>query len=387
MYYNHARLVLRTLSLKILRMGDSLSNPVLHSEEQKLAKIVVKAKIKPCVNYAMIYSFKREDYFLMIDILMATYNGEKYLREQIDSILEQSYTDFRLLISDDCSTDKTRNILNEYVEKDNRVVVFLQNKNLGVVKNFEYLMNKVESEYFMFSDQDDFWYKDKIKKSLKRIEEMDCDLVYSDLEVVNQNLDIIYSSYWKLKGFYKKIKKYNNFESLYLNNFVKGSTMLVKSKWIEKILPLPEKSKYILHDYWTALIVSRFGKMAYIDEPLVKYRQHIKNRIGSQRKSDQINDFEEMRNLFIDVKKDHFKTFMSRAEDFDDENLKNLDKIAYQYFYDMKNVKNINIKNSTLFWKLYKYEEFSYNLQNYLILNMPMFAKFLFSIKKGLKRK
>ena len=94
-----------------------------------------------------------------------------------------------------------------------------------------------------------------------------------------------------------------------------------------------------------------------------------------------------MRNLFIDVKKDHFKTFMSRAEDFDDENLKNLDKIAYQYFYDMKNVKNINIKNSTLFWKLYKYEEFSYNLQNYLILNMPMFAKFLFSIKKGLKRK
>ena len=92
---------------------------------------------------------------MKIDILMATYNGEKYLKEQIDSILEQSYKDFRLLISDDCSTDSTRQILNEYVEKDSRVVVFLQNKNIGVLKNFEYLMQKVESECFMFADQDD----------------------------------------------------------------------------------------------------------------------------------------------------------------------------------------------------------------------------------------
>ena len=107
----------------------------------------------------------------MIDILMATYNGEKYLREQIDSILEQSYTEFRLLISDDCSTDDTRNILNEYVKKDRRVIVFLQNKNIGAVKNFQYLMEKVESDYFMFSDQDDIWQKDKIRKSIHKIEE------------------------------------------------------------------------------------------------------------------------------------------------------------------------------------------------------------------------
>ena len=101
---------------------------------------------------------------MKIDILMATYNGEKYLQEQIDSILEQSYGNFRLLISDDMSQDGTREILNKYVEKDKRVVVFLQEKNLGVMQNFEFLMKQVESEYFMFSDKDYVWQKDKIKK-------------------------------------------------------------------------------------------------------------------------------------------------------------------------------------------------------------------------------
>lgn len=151
---------------------------------------------------------------------MATYNGEKYLKEQIESILEQSFGDFRLLISDDFSQDHTREILNEYVKKDSRVIVFLQNKNIGTVKNFEFLMQKVESEYFMFSDQDDIWLKDKIKKSFEKIEETKSDLVYTDLEVVDQTLNLVNPSYWKLKGFEKKVRKYNHFESLYLNNYI-----------------------------------------------------------------------------------------------------------------------------------------------------------------------
>ena len=120
--------------------------------------------------------------------------------------------------------------------------------------------------------------------------------------------------------------------------------MLVKSKWLKKILPLPLKSKYILHDYWTALIVSKFGKIGYIDEPLVKYRQHIENVIGSRRRSDKIDNFDEMRNLFIDVKKDHFKTFMDRADDFDDDNIKKINKDAYKYFDDLKKVKNASFR-------------------------------------------
>ena len=106
-----------------------------------------------------------------IDILLATYNGEKYLQEQIESILNQTYTDFRLLISDDASTDNTIKIIEEYAKKDKRILTFVQKENLGVIKNFEFLLNKVENEYFMFSDQDDIWMKEKIEKSLAKIEE------------------------------------------------------------------------------------------------------------------------------------------------------------------------------------------------------------------------
>lgn len=323
---------------------------------------------------------------MKIDILMATYNGEKFLREQIDSILNQTYSDFRLLISDDCSTDNTREILNEYVNKDKRVVVFLQNKNLGVVKNFEFLMKQVESEYFMFADQDDSWYEDKIEESIKKMDETDSDLVYTDLEIVDENLNILNKSYWAVKGFNKKVKKYNNFKSLYLNNYITGCTILAKSKWIEKILPLPDKSNYILHDYWTAIIISRFGKISYINKPLVKYRQHTGNNIGSKRKTDKINVFEKMRELFLEVKIDHFKTFIKNQDAFEDDNIENLNKESYKYFENLKKVKKINLKNLKLFWNLYKYEEFSYMIQNFIILNIPVLAKPLFYLKKGMKK-
>lgn len=324
---------------------------------------------------------------MKIDILMATYQGEKYLKEQIDSILNQTYQDFRLLISDDGSQDSTREILKEYVAKDKRVIVFLQPKNLGIMRNFEYLMQKVESECFMFSDQDDIWQKDKIEKSLLTMAKNDSDLVYSDLEVVNQDLELIHKSYWKLKGFEQKVKKYNDFESLYLNNYITGCTMLIKSKWLSKILPLPHQSNYILHDYWTALVVSQFGKMTYLEEPQVKYRQHTKNRIGSKKRSDEIQDFDEMRDLFIEVKKDHFKTFMQNPDIFKNQQGKELNKLAFAYFDGLKMQKKCNIKQDILFWKLYKYEKFSYRFQNFLILNRPNLAKKLFSIKKGLKNK
>ena len=180
-----------------------------------------------------------------VDILLATYNGEKYIREQIDSILNQNHKDFRLLISDDGSTDKTIEILQEYKEKDNRIEVFLQKNNLGVVKNFEFLLGKVEAKFYMFSDQDDIWKENKIEKSIEKINE-GFDLVYSDLEVVDENLNVTYESYWKLKGIYNKIKKYNNFESLYLNNFVTGCTIISRKELINSFMPLPNTSKFVL---------------------------------------------------------------------------------------------------------------------------------------------
>ena len=106
-----------------------------------------------------------------IDILMATYNGEKYIKQQLDSILNQTYNEFNLIISDDASLDGTISILKEYQNKDSRIKVFKQDKNLGVVENFEFLLKQVTNEFFMLADQDDIWEKDKIEKSITKLKE------------------------------------------------------------------------------------------------------------------------------------------------------------------------------------------------------------------------
>ncbi len=317
-----------------------------------------------------------------VDIIMATYNGEKYLAEQIESILSQTYMDFRLLISDDKSSDNTRSIIENYAQKDSRIYYFYQEKNMGVIKNFEFLLQKVESPWFMFCDQDDIWKKEKIEKSIEKIKETNAELVYTDLEIVDSDLHIIEPSYWRFKGLYHKIKQYNHFESLYLNNFITGCTMLCKKEIITKALPLPHSSKYVLHDYWIALIASQEGKIAYLEEPLIQYRQHKNNHIGSKRKSDKISNFDEMRNLFIEVKKQHFSVFIQQEEKFKEEKIRILNRQSLQYFEHLEKKQYLNVKNWKLFFKLYQYETWNYKMENFIILNIPIVARILFNIKK-----
>ena len=321
-----------------------------------------------------------------VDILLATYNGARFLKEQLDSILNQTHTEFRLIISDDKSTDKTRAIIEEYAAKDNRIEYHFQKKNLGVIKNFEFLLKKVESDYFMFSDQDDIWKENKIELSLAKLKEDYADLVYSDLEVVDRDLKTIYKSYWKLKGLENKVKKYNNFEALYLNNFITGCTMLSKKKFIDLILPLPTKSKYVLHDYWVSLIVSQHGVLTYVKEPLIKYRQHKDNKIGSRKRSDEITNFDELRYLFIDVKIEHFTVFVENEDKFTSMEMRRLAKEALIYFENLRRVNIINFSKWKLFFELYKYEDFGYKMQNFLILNIPILARPLTYLKKKLKK-
>ena len=322
-----------------------------------------------------------------VDILLATYNGARFLKEQLDSILNQTYSDFRLIISDDKSTDKTKAIIEEYAKKDSRIEYYIQENNLGVIRNFEFLMKKVENKYFMFSDQDDIWKENKIEKSLEVMEKEDADLVYSDLEVVDRDLNTIYKSYWKLKGLDNKVKKYNDFAALYLNNFITGCTMLCKKNFIDLILPLPTKSKYVLHDYWVALIVSQHGKMAYIKEPLIKYRQHKDNKIGSRKRSDEITNFDELRYLFIDVKIEHFTVFVENENKFTSLDVRSLSKEALIYFENLRRVNIINFSKWKLFFEHYKYEDFGYKMQNFLILNIPILARPLTMLKKKLAEK
>lgn len=320
-----------------------------------------------------------------VDILLATYNGERYLAEQLDSILNQTYKDFNLIISDDNSKDSTVRILEDYAKKDSRITFFKQSKNLGVISNFEFLLSKVKSKYFMFSDQDDIWNEDKIEKSLKKIEETNSDIVFTDLMVVDDKLNVLFESYWSLKGFKEKILKYNRFEALYLNNYVTGCTMLMKKEVISKALPLPKKSKYVLHDYWIVLITSQSGKVEFLNEATIKYRQHKNNRVGSKKKTESLKELSEIRKLFIDVKKEHFSVFVENEDKFEKQETRDLNRKALAYYENLEKHKYLNFKSWGLFNKLYKYENRKYTLENFLILNLPILVAPIFWTRKLLK--
>jgi len=316
-----------------------------------------------------------------IDILMATYNGEKYVAQQINSILEQTYTNFNLIISDDGSTDNTRKILEEYKQKDDRIKVYYQEKNLGYIKNFEFLLTKVTSDIYMLSDQDDIWLKEKVEKSYQKLIDEKADLVYTDLKVVDQELNEINPSFMRMMKFYKKAVKYTEYRSVYLYNTVTGCTVISKKKFIEKILPLPNESKYVIHDLWIALVVGLYGKIVYMDKAYILYRQHGKNQIGANKASYKMESLDEIRNLFIQVKKELFAAYCNNEEKFTDQ-LKSLNKKALSYFKMVETKKYINFRGWNIFFKLYKTENLKYFVLNFLIMNIPIIARSLFNIRK-----
>ena len=153
----------------------------------------------------------------------------------------------RLIISDDCSKDRTRKILEEYEKKDNRIKLYFQEKNLGYVKNFEFLLTKVESEIYALSDQDDVWLPEKVEHTYNRLKETNSDLVFTDLEVVNEKLETLYPSFNDYMKLTRKIKKYKkDYRLQYLYNCVTGCTLMSKKNFLDLILPLPTESKYAI---------------------------------------------------------------------------------------------------------------------------------------------
>lgn len=312
-----------------------------------------------------------------VDILLATYNGEKYLKEQIESVLEQTYDNIQIIISDDCSTDGTREILKEY-EKNDKIKVFYQEKNLGYVKNFEFLLKHVENELYMLCDQDDVWKKEKIERTVEKLEKENLDLVFGDLEVVDENLNTIHKSYNKYMHMQNKIKKYCKDSRLqYLYNCMTGCTILSKKKFLSKILPLPTNSKYMIHDYWIGLIVSLNGKVGYLNEPYILYRQHGNNQVGTKKASKTCKKLEDIRNLSIDIRLGVFETYIENEKIFP-ENLRKQNKEAFEYFKMLKTKQNFNLKKWNVFYKLYKTETFVQFMKNFLVLNMPFLVKIVF---------
>ena len=316
-----------------------------------------------------------------IDILLATYNGEKYLKEQIDSILNQTYKNIRLVISDDCSKDSTLEILKEYEKKDERIELYIQQSNIGVVKNIDFLLKQVKSPYYMLADQDDYWLPEKAEKSLEKLNQQNADLVFGDLDVVDKSLETIYPSFNDYMLLTRKINKYiDSYKVNYLYNCVTGCTVLAKKETVKKILPLPTNSKYLIHDHWIGLMVSLNGKLAYMPEKYIKYRQHGNNQVGTEKISHGFKKLEQVRELFIDVKLGVFGTYVKNKEKFPKE-LQKQNEDAYEYFKMLTKKKYFNFRGWTTFHKLYKTETFMYYIENFMIMNMPVISKGIFNIR------
>ncbi len=217
-----------------------------------------------------------------IAILMATYNGEKYLAEQIDSILSQTYQNFILYIRDDGSKDNTNKIINDYIKDHPGKIVRVEcSKKLdGPAGNFMALLEHVykleKHDLFMFSDQDDVWKKDKIEKTLNRyLEEKDKStpiLVYTDLEVVDAELRQVAPSLMKYFSFNPNDNSFNRF---LVQNIAPGCTMLM-NKTLVKLADFSIES-IIMHDSYFTMLASCFGKIIYLDMPTIQYRRHGRN--------------------------------------------------------------------------------------------------------------
>lgn len=316
-----------------------------------------------------------------VDILLATYNGEKYLKELIDSILNQTYKNIKLIISDDCSQDNTRKILEEYEKQDERVAVYYQPQNLGYVKNFEFLLKQVKSNLYMLADQDDVWLPEKIEKSVETLKRENADLVFGDLEVVDKDLKTIYPSFNDFMLLSRKIKKYiKSYKLNYLYNCVTGCTVIAKSKFISKLLPIPANSKYFIHDHWLGIMMSIYGKVAYMPEKYIKYRQHGNNQVGTNKISHKFTKLTQVRELFINVKLGVFGTYVENNDRFPKE-IQELNQKAFDYFNMLKDKKNFNFKSWKTFHELYKTETKIYYIENFIIMNLPLIGKGLFKIR------
>ncbi len=221
-----------------------------------------------------------------VAILMATYNGERFLPEQLDSILAQSFTDWRLYIQDDLSTDATPQILRHYAATDSRIQLIGNNEKLGAMRNFERLMRMVEADYYFFADQDDVWTKEKMALSLQRLREVEQRsgmkgkpvAVCTDLRVVDAELNEMAPSFWEMQRIEPCLIK--TLAALGAHCFATGCTMAFNAAARTAALPLPPEA--IMHDVWLSLaVLHNGGALEGIPQPTVLYRQHGNNTIGA----------------------------------------------------------------------------------------------------------
>lgn len=204
----------------------------------------------------------------LISVALCTYNGEKFLQEQMDSIIAQTYKNLEIIVVDDGSADKTVDIINAYAEEDKRIKLFRNKANLGFNKNFEKALGLATGEYIAISDQDDIWLPQKLQLLLGNIKHNW--LIFSNSSYISDSKQGRLLNSFKLPA---------NYKGILLRNYVTGHTSLLHRDFLNAVLPFPNGGYY---DWWMGFVASYHHKIAFLDEVLTLYRVHAASVVQSR---------------------------------------------------------------------------------------------------------
>ncbi len=211
----------------------------------------------------------------LISVAVTTYNGSEFLREQLDSIYNQSYSNIEVIVTDDRSNDSTIKILDEYHQKYG--LMYIVNKtNLGFSKNFEKAISLCSGDFIALADQDDIWKEDKLEKLITHIGNYS--LIYSDAVLTNEKNEVIHTSF---KNKCNDIAGDNCcFCDFIFKKNIYGCTMMFTKQLAQQALPIP--SECFQHDWWLPVVAHKMNGIKYLDKPLMSYRQHESSNIGAK---------------------------------------------------------------------------------------------------------
>ncbi|WP_279451240.1 glycosyltransferase family 2 protein [Aeromonas hydrophila] len=215
-----------------------------------------------------------------VSILLSVYNGENYLEEQLLSLVNQDYSNIQIYIRDDGSSDGSSKIIYDYSKRYNFIHVLESKDNLGCAESFLFLLEQVESDYYFFCDQDDFWLPNKVRDTLSQFCGDKPTLVHSDLRIVSESLEQINESFYSYQSINCEIASEK--KRIIVQNYIVGCTVAINKKLRDLCVSIEfDHSKVAMHDWWMALIAIFFGKVIYLNKKTILYRQHDKNVLGA----------------------------------------------------------------------------------------------------------
>ena len=222
-----------------------------------------------------------------VSIALCTYNGAKYLPSQLESYLAQTYPPDEVTVCDDCSKDETVAILNDFAGRSPFPVrVLVNEQNIGSTKNFEKVISQCSGDIIFLCDQDDVWAPNKIERVINEFDrDHEVSMVFSDAEIVDESLQPLGRNLSETTGLTLErreiVKRGNLFSILLKGNIVAGATLAFRAEYNKAIIPIPTDIPDMIHDGWIAIVLSMTAKCVFLNEPLVKYRQHAEQQLGA----------------------------------------------------------------------------------------------------------